>query len=62
MSQKCQTMGYEFKNLKKVKLANGRVKISFFNVQELLEYNRSKKYRNFKLSLIRKVFHKQKII
>lgn len=55
-------MGYEFKNLKKVKLANGRVKISFFNVQELLEYNRSKKYRNFKLSLIRKVFHKQKII
>ena len=30
VSQKCQNMSYEIKNLKKVKLANGRVGISFF--------------------------------
>ncbi|WP_269685133.1 tyrosine-type recombinase/integrase [Flavobacterium lacustre] len=30
VSQKCHNMSYEFKNLKKVKLVNGRVGISFF--------------------------------
>ncbi len=38
MSQKCHKMGYEFKNLKKIKLANGRVGISFFYDKKRYRY------------------------
>ena len=37
-------MSYEIKFLKKVKLANGRVGITFFKVQKLLKYKPRKMF------------------